>query len=300
MKTATFDEERFFLIIVDDCSRFTRCYPLKRKNEAFEKLKIFQTYVQTQTAFRIQTLSSDNDTVFTSEEVEKWCSENGIHHQKSIVYTPQQNGVAERHIRSIKESANSLIQHARMEFNLNVPQLWSLACIYGSAILNHSWKASINTTPTAKAFGHNPELKAFRVWGCFAWAHVHQQQRAGPFEPRRICCHFVGFDLSSKGYLLFNPETKKFLVSNVVTFEEKRPFNQALYAANAFLSDSLQSEEPINLGEVSHRVDPSDDPCVLAEEVSACVLIPDDACRSNEISRSQRIGGSYAIRDIIH
>ncbi|GJX24745.1 ribonuclease H-like domain-containing protein [Tanacetum coccineum] len=49
--------------------------------EGFRKIKVFR---------------SDNGTEFVNQSVSKLCSDKGIIHQTSCVYTPQQNGIAER------------------------------------------------------------------------------------------------------------------------------------------------------------------------------------------------------------
>lgn len=128
MSTSTYEGWQLFLIIVDDCTKHTRVC-LMKKNDNFGCLKRYIVFVGNQTSYRVQTLRSDNDNVLTSRGVENWCAQFGIHNQKNVVCTPQQNGVAERHIRSVKEMANRLIQHAFIEFDLRRNRLWGYACL---------------------------------------------------------------------------------------------------------------------------------------------------------------------------
>ncbi|GJR60067.1 ribonuclease H-like domain-containing protein [Tanacetum coccineum] len=64
--------------------------------------EICQRSKQTREAFplsdhkKIKVLRSDNGTEFVNQSVSKLCSDKGIIHQTSCVYTPQQNGIAER------------------------------------------------------------------------------------------------------------------------------------------------------------------------------------------------------------
>jgi transposase InsO family protein len=46
------------------------------------------------------------------------CEEHGIVHQMSALYTPQQNGLAERKNRTLVDMVNSMILSAKLHFNL--------------------------------------------------------------------------------------------------------------------------------------------------------------------------------------
>ena len=49
-----------------------------------------------QTGFSIQILRTDNGTEFKNAETTEWVLEIGIRHETSCVYTPEQNGIAEK------------------------------------------------------------------------------------------------------------------------------------------------------------------------------------------------------------
>jgi len=59
----------------------------------------------------------------------------------------------------------------------------------------------------------------FRVFGCIAYSHIpkeNREKRDGKGEK----CIFIGYSNESKGYCLYNPETKKMIVSRDVIFDE--------------------------------------------------------------------------------
>jgi len=91
------------LVIVDDYSRFTWTLFLKTKNEAFDAFHKLAKVIQNEKAFNIVSLTSDHGGEFQNESFEKFCEENGIHHNFSAPRTPQQNGVVERKNRSHEE-----------------------------------------------------------------------------------------------------------------------------------------------------------------------------------------------------
>jgi transposase InsO family protein len=55
-------------------------------------------------------LRIDNEGEYVNKYVQKICIDAGIQLQHTMPYTPQQNGVAERKNRSLKEMANCMLQ----------------------------------------------------------------------------------------------------------------------------------------------------------------------------------------------
>lgn len=72
---------------------------------------------ETQVTMKVKVLRSDNGKEFIAKAFNAFCTEHGIHHQLSAVYTPQQNGLAERKnrtLRTLMESARSMLQMAQL------------------------------------------------------------------------------------------------------------------------------------------------------------------------------------------
>jgi transposase InsO family protein len=102
----------FFLIFVDDFSRFTWIYFLRKKSEVFQHLKDFKALVETWSRKKIKVLRNDNGGEYVNHEIHNIFHEAGIQLQYIAPYTPQQNGVSERKNRSLKEMAYCML-HAK-------------------------------------------------------------------------------------------------------------------------------------------------------------------------------------------
>jgi transposase InsO family protein len=87
---------KYGLTIVDDYSRFTWVFFLQDKGETQEVLKKFLRRAQNEFDAKVKKIKSDNGTEFKNTQVEDFLDEEGIKHEFSAPYTPQQNGVAER------------------------------------------------------------------------------------------------------------------------------------------------------------------------------------------------------------
>ena len=71
-------------------------YFLKYKSEVFENLKLFKAHVEKQFGKFVKILRTDNGGEYVNNDVQNLCDEAGIQLQNTVLYTPQQNGVAKR------------------------------------------------------------------------------------------------------------------------------------------------------------------------------------------------------------
>jgi transposase InsO family protein len=69
---------------------------LQDKSETQEVLKKFLKMVQNEFDAKVKRIRSDNGTEFKNTQVEDYLDKEGIKHEFSAPYTPQQNGVAKR------------------------------------------------------------------------------------------------------------------------------------------------------------------------------------------------------------
>ena len=83
--TPTIDGCRYFLTIVDDCSRCTWVYLLKHKSQTQPILEQFCTMIETQFLKKVKTIRTDNGTEFIMVD---FFVKRGILHQLICVETP--------------------------------------------------------------------------------------------------------------------------------------------------------------------------------------------------------------------
>jgi transposase InsO family protein len=102
--------KEFFLLLVDDHSRYMWLSLLANKSDALAAVQQFQARVEVETGRRLRVLRTDNRGEFTSVTFTEHCVKNGIKHQHTAPYTPQQNGVVERRNQSVVNMARSLLK----------------------------------------------------------------------------------------------------------------------------------------------------------------------------------------------
>ena len=114
--------------------------------------------------------------------------------QHSTPYTPHQNGVAERKIRSFKEMATCMIEERDIS-----PKLWDEAIKCSTHIQNREINKSIKVkTPYKAWFGHKPNVSNFRIFGTRAWARIPSEKRKA-LHPQSKECIMVGYGEETKG-----------------------------------------------------------------------------------------------------
>jgi transposase InsO family protein len=93
------------------------------------------------TGHQIQRLRIDNGGKYVNSNFTNYCTTQGIQMQHNVPYTPQQNGVAERKNRTLKEMANCMIQSNRLSL-----KYWAEDINCANYIVNHTpTKESIAT-----------------------------------------------------------------------------------------------------------------------------------------------------------
>lgn len=189
---------RYILTVVEDHSRVIWTYLLDCKEKVCEVLQNYIKMVYTQFGKVIKAFRTDNGREFVNQKFKYMLSNFGILHQRSCVYTPQQNGVVERKHRTLLNTARALMFQSYLAgFYLKYSILnasWMINRL-PSRILD--WKA-----PYVVMFGAAPNMSMLRPFGCLAFA-VDVTPKISKFDPRSNKCVFLGYDLIHKGYLLY-------------------------------------------------------------------------------------------------
>jgi hypothetical protein len=216
MPVPSLGKAEYFLILKDDATGFRTVYFMKHKNEAAECIKEYVAFIECQTETQVKTLRSDNDTVFTCSELQTFLANKGIAHERSAPHTPQENGKAEREIRTIKDTSRSMMQ------TYNTPEfLWAEAVATTVYIHNRVLdKQCGDKTAFEHIFKRKPKLGSTFTFGCKAFAHIPDVKRR-VWDPKAKSLIFVGYEGSTNLYRLYDPKTKSIIVSHDVTFDEK-------------------------------------------------------------------------------
>ena len=82
--------KKLYITFVDNCSRYTKVYLLKSKDKAEEMFLKYKAEVENQLDRKIKRLRFDKSGEFDTNSLTAFCEKNGIIHETSAPYTPQQ------------------------------------------------------------------------------------------------------------------------------------------------------------------------------------------------------------------
>ena len=257
---------KYWITFIDDYSRFYAVGLLKTKGEAFTAFRYFKAWMENKLDTKIKELRDDKGGEYMSEEFETFLATHGIARQHTLRDEPHQNGVAERANRTLVEGITTMLNESRLP-----PSFWNLALNAFVHVHNRSPTSAVpDSTPYERMFKSKPDVAHLRVFGCLSYVHVKKDQRKG-LQSHTNKCVFVGYPPQYKGWLFYNWETKRFLISDAVIFDERsfpgsRSTPLPLLAPAPFPPD-LDDEDCEDQGGVIHRDNGPHSPQLLQQEL---------------------------------
>ncbi|CAI7866084.1 unnamed protein product [Closterium sp. NIES-53] len=215
--------ERYFLLVVDDYSRYTTVFPLRSKGDVTEVLidwiraACLRLRESFGSDFPVLRLHSDRGGEFSSARLGAFCRAQGIRQTFTLPASPQQSGIAERCIGMVMDVARTSMIHAAAPHFL-----WPFAVQYAAHQLNLQPRLSLpETSPTLLWTGKVGDASAFRVWGSRAFV---RDLSADKLSPCAVPCVFLGFPPDAPGWQFYHPTSRRVLSSQDVTFDESVPY----------------------------------------------------------------------------
>ena len=118
MPITSMNGPRYVFTFIDDFSRYTWVFFIKKKYEVCEKFTDLKALIENASGQKIKILRSDKGGEYVNNDLLHICSQSGIQVQHSVPYTPQQNGIAERNNRSLKEMTTCMLESKKLAANL--------------------------------------------------------------------------------------------------------------------------------------------------------------------------------------
>ncbi|CAI7928156.1 unnamed protein product [Closterium sp. NIES-54] len=176
--------EHYFLLVVDDYTRYTMIFPLRSKGEVVDVLIPWTHTIRLQLRERF------------GQDLPVLC----LHSDRGVM----------------EVARTSMIHAAAPHF------LWPFAVRYATHQLNLLPRFSLpQTSPTLRSTGEVGNASVFRVWGSRAFVH---DTSADKLSARAIPCVFHGFVPDAPGWQFYHPTSRRIFPSQDVTSDESVPF----------------------------------------------------------------------------
>ncbi|CAI5972321.1 unnamed protein product [Closterium sp. NIES-64] len=210
--------ESYFLLVVDDYSRYTTVFPLRSKGDVTQvlidwisasRLQLRQSFGSD---FHVLRLHSDKGGEFSSGLLRAYCRARGIRQTFTLPESPQQNGIAKRRICMVMDVARTSMMHAAAPHFL-----WPFAVRYVAHQINLQPRVSMpETSPALLWTGKVGDASAFRVWGSRAFVR--------DLSPRAAPCVFLGFPPDAPGWQFYHPTSRRVLSFQDVPYYRLFPY----------------------------------------------------------------------------
>ncbi|GJV93422.1 retrovirus-related pol polyprotein from transposon TNT 1-94 [Tanacetum coccineum] len=262
VKPQTISHNKYTLVIVDEYSRYTWVFCLKKKSDAADCIMSFIRKMENLNEVRVKELRSDNGTEFRKHKLEEFCDEKGISQNFSSPCTPEQNCVAERRNKTLIKATRTMLNSA------NLPR-----CFWGKAVntacytQNRSIIVKRHVKIAYDVFrGRSPDINYLHVFGCSVHIHNHRDH-LGKFDEKDDDGFFLGYSHMAKAFR--DPlSTNNITIPNHDTPTESLNLQDSPDEAPEF---TIADDHPI-----LHEPDHSESADNLEPEVSHNPLVPQD------------------------
>jgi hypothetical protein len=160
-------------------------------------------------------LRSDNGGEYTSRQFEAYLAKEGIKHQLTIPYTPQQNGVSERRNRTLMEMARCLLYEKKLPLNF-----WAEAVNTASYLINRmDSRVLADKTPYELWYGFKPSIDHLKVFDSICYV-LKPEVRRRKLDQKADIGILIGYSTTSKAYKIYDLNFNKVVVARDVKVVE--------------------------------------------------------------------------------
>ena len=206
---------RYYIIFVDDYSRYCWLYPMKRRSDSLACFTSFKNMGENQFNQRLKLFQCDGAKELVEGLFRSFLDANGISLRVSCPHTSQQNGIAERKHRHIREIGLSLLHQASLPRHL-----WLEAFSTTVFLVNRLPTPVLSRrSPYEALFGTRPDYTLLRIFGCSCYPFLGDYGH-DKLTPKTRRCIFIGYSIIHKGYRCFDSSSGRIFISWHVVFNE--------------------------------------------------------------------------------
>jgi transposase InsO family protein len=209
---------KYFIVFLDDYTSYAWITLLRDKGSAITALRQWLALIKNQFDTTIKEWMSDAGGEYKSEVFLKTLKDAGITVFQSTPHTPQQNGHAERFMRTIMDKAQA------MQLEACLPQSWwEFAVNHAAHCYNRTPMSRIDwQTPYQLLNNEIPDISHLRVFGCGAYVHIPESRRKNKLSPKSKLMIYLGRPSGMKGDMFMR-------TPNTLFHSDKALFDEMLF-----------------------------------------------------------------------
>ena len=188
--TLTPQKHSSFINVLDDYSNFGHVGLLRKRSDAFQCYTRTEARIELVSSSRILIVCMDGAPKLSEGQMGAHLCDRGITIQVTAPYAHQQNGKAERYIRTLEDDMQTLLADSSLSF-----LFWGWAICTAQYLRNRLPTSVLpaGLTPYERYHGRKPDLSHLRIWGCQCYVLIPPELRSKG-GPHRFEGVFVGYD----------------------------------------------------------------------------------------------------------
>lgn len=180
---------RYFLLLVDDCTRYMWVVLLAGKGEAAASIQRVQAAAEAECGRPLRVFRTDNGGEFTSLGFAHHCEEQSVQRQFMVPYSPQQNGVMECRNQMVITTARALLKQRKLS-----AEFWGEAVTTAVFLLNRApTKSLAGMTPFEAWHGRKPAVQHVCTIVCVVYVKDVRSQ-LHKLDDCSSAMVFIGYD----------------------------------------------------------------------------------------------------------
>ncbi|XP_075489488.1 uncharacterized protein LOC142528329 [Primulina tabacum] len=231
---------KYTLVVIDDFSRFTCVIFLSSKDQTADQLIKLLKRLQNEKSKAIDRIRSDRGTEFLNQFLSSYLEDHGIKHELSAARSPQQNGVAERRNRTLKEAARTMLAESGISQRFWAEAFNPACYTQNRSVINKNHEK----TPYEIWTGKQPDVRYFRIFGCKCFIHINGKTHLTAFDVKADNGIFLGYSAVSKAYRAYNQRTLTVEESIRIVFDESSICHDN---SNSSIHDLINNFDATNL-----------------------------------------------------
>jgi len=183
--------------------------------------------VQRQSEWKVKRLYSDGGGEFVNRTLREFAAAEGILLRNSPAKTQQLDGVAERVVRTGKDTERTMLLHA----GLDAASYYKFAAHHAVFVWNRVYISSrTGVTPFEAMYKRKPSVQHWAVFGCDCFYHVPKDERK-TYDAKMLPGVYLGHDLTHNCPIVQDLATGKLVYTRDVRFRQARFIHAAALRA---------------------------------------------------------------------
>jgi transposase InsO family protein len=210
---------KYIIVFFDDYTSHTWTVNMRTKDAAISATKQFFAMVETKYSSKVKQWMSDAGGEYKSQAFDKMLKDRGIEILQSVPYAHQQNGRAERIIRTLMDKAEAMRHLACL------PQSWwEFSVDHATHVYNRTPMRRLQwQTPFQLLNGERPSIDHLRVFGCGAYVFIPAETRSNKLAPKSELMIYLGNAPGAHGHMFMRSP------NNVLYYATHSIFDESMF-----------------------------------------------------------------------